>query len=184
MLTPHKVDRCYVDGVRTRRGGVVVKPSPVPNLTPRMLDILALIAEGHGNIAIGKHLGIAEDTVKTMIRHLLSRLQATDRAHATAIAMRYGALTENPQPRPDQMTVYWDDGIYTGPEVRVTHYGNGRWSVRYRAEVLNGLDTWDQAPNRLHRPVHWLADHTFGRTDATDRAKRWAAHLYDTDGVL
>lgn len=161
-----------------------MKPSPAPVLTPRMLDVLALVTEGLGNAAIGQELGIAEDTVKTFVRLLLARLGATDRAHAIGIAMRCALLTPEPQPRPDQMTVYWDDGSCTGPDVLVTHFGAGRWSVRYQAVVLNCLDAWDKAPSRAQRPLNWLADHTFGRIDATDRAKVWAAHLHQTDGVL
>jgi len=44
-------------------------------------------------MAIAVHLGIAEETVKSHIRTILSKLDARDRIHAVAIAVRRGIFT-------------------------------------------------------------------------------------------
>lgn len=66
--------------------------SPTPQLTPHQIQVLQLVAAGRGNRAIGHALGITEDTVKTHMRRILTRLPAHDRAHAVAIGYRTGLL--------------------------------------------------------------------------------------------
>lgn len=71
-------------------------PSPVPSsespLTPRELDVLRLIAEGLGNIAIGERLHIGIGTVKGHIGDILEKLSASDRTQAAVNALRRGLL--------------------------------------------------------------------------------------------
>lgn len=62
------------------------------DLTPRELDVLKLIRDGHRNKQIADVLSIAETTVNFHIRNIVSKLQANDRAHAVTIAIRRGAL--------------------------------------------------------------------------------------------
>jgi two-component system, NarL family, response regulator LiaR len=70
--------------------------SPEPNsespLTPRELDVLRLIAEGLGNIAIGERLHIGIGTVKGHISDILEKLSASDRTQAAVNALRRGLL--------------------------------------------------------------------------------------------
>jgi DNA-binding NarL/FixJ family response regulator len=61
-------------------------------LTPRELEILGLIAEGLFNREISDRLWLAEETVKTHIHHLLTKLGARSRAHAVAIGLRSGLI--------------------------------------------------------------------------------------------
>ena len=61
-------------------------------LTPRELDVLRLVAEGNANKGIGARLSLTEETVKSHIRNILSKLQANDRTHAVAIAVKRGFI--------------------------------------------------------------------------------------------
>jgi DNA-binding NarL/FixJ family response regulator len=63
-----------------------------PSLSEREVEVLRSAAAGNGNKAIAVHLGIAEETVKSHIRTILSKLDARDRTHAVAIAARRGIL--------------------------------------------------------------------------------------------
>lgn len=70
------------------------EPQPQPRaahnslLTPRELEILNLIVDGHSNFGIAKVLGISEKTVKTHCSHLFQRLGVSDRTQAAVWAMR------------------------------------------------------------------------------------------------
>jgi DNA-binding NarL/FixJ family response regulator len=61
-------------------------------LTPRELDVLRLMRDGHRNKQIADELGIAETTVNFHIKNLVSKLGANDRTHAVMIAIRRGVL--------------------------------------------------------------------------------------------
>jgi DNA-binding NarL/FixJ family response regulator len=61
-------------------------------LTAREREILALLAEGLSNRAVGERLGIAERTVKFHVGEILARLGATNRAQAVAIAKQRGII--------------------------------------------------------------------------------------------
>ena len=65
---------------------------PAAALTRREREILALVAEGLSNGEIGARLFVSEDTVKTHVRGLLTKLGAANRAHAVAIGFRIGLL--------------------------------------------------------------------------------------------
>jgi len=68
------------------------EPGPDVALTPRELDVLALIAEGESNKAIARRLAISVHTVKFHIASLLDKLDAQDRAEAVAQGARLGAI--------------------------------------------------------------------------------------------
>jgi DNA-binding NarL/FixJ family response regulator len=53
----------------------------------RELEVLALVARGLTNRAIGRELAISEATVKTHLVHLFGKLGATDRTAAVTIAL-------------------------------------------------------------------------------------------------
>lgn len=61
-------------------------------LTPREREILALLAEGLANREIAERLSIAERTVKFHVSEILGRLEASNRAHAVALAKERGLL--------------------------------------------------------------------------------------------
>ena len=68
------------------------EPGPDVALTPRELDVLALIAEGASNKAIARRLAISVHTVKFHIASLLDKLDAQGRAEAVAQGARLGAI--------------------------------------------------------------------------------------------
>lgn len=63
-----------------------------PALTARQTAVLGLMAEGDGNAVIARTLSCSEHTVKNVIYELMARLQARNRAHAVAHAVRFGLI--------------------------------------------------------------------------------------------
>lgn len=61
-------------------------------LTPRELDILRLVALGNANREIAAKLSLSDETVKSHVRNILSKLGASDRTHAVTIAFRRGII--------------------------------------------------------------------------------------------
>jgi two-component system, NarL family, response regulator YdfI len=65
------------------------RPEP---LTPRELEVLGLIADGLGNRAIARSLGISVHTVKFHVAAVLDKLGVRSRAEAVAVGLRQGLL--------------------------------------------------------------------------------------------
>ena len=61
-------------------------------LTGRERDVLSKICEGLTTKRIAQVLGISPTTVKTHVKHILSKLGANNRAHAAAHAKSQGLL--------------------------------------------------------------------------------------------
>jgi DNA-binding NarL/FixJ family response regulator len=61
-------------------------------LTPRLIDVLHLVAEGRTTDEIAGTLGLSPYTVKNYMERIFERLGARDRAEAVAIALRSGLL--------------------------------------------------------------------------------------------
>ena len=61
-------------------------------LTPRELEVLALLAEGASNKLIGRRLGISAHTAKYHVASLMEKLDAVSRTDAVAHAARIGVL--------------------------------------------------------------------------------------------
>lgn len=61
-------------------------------LTPREVDVLRLVASGNANKIIAAELSLTEETVKSHIRNILSKLGANDRTHAVAIGLKRGII--------------------------------------------------------------------------------------------
>lgn len=59
-------------------------------LTPREVDVLALLADGATNAAIAEALHLSTKTVANAVSTILAKLAARDRAHAVAIARDAG----------------------------------------------------------------------------------------------
>jgi DNA-binding CsgD family transcriptional regulator len=66
--------------------------APDIELTPRELDVLALMAEGASNKAIARQLGISVHTAKFHVGSILDKLDATGRTDAVAHAARRGVI--------------------------------------------------------------------------------------------
>jgi DNA-binding CsgD family transcriptional regulator len=61
-------------------------------LSPRELEVLALLAEGASNKLIARRLGISAHTAKYHVASLLEKLDAVSRTDAVAHAARIGVL--------------------------------------------------------------------------------------------
>ncbi|HRC42354.1 MAG: response regulator transcription factor [Nostocoides sp.] len=93
------------DAIRRAARGETVLAAPVaarladrlraptgPQLTPRELDVLRLVARGHSNAEIGRELLIGEATVKTHLIRVFAKLEVTDRTAAVTAAYARGLL--------------------------------------------------------------------------------------------
>ena len=61
-------------------------------LTEREIDVLRRVAAGKSNKVIAAELDISEGTVKTHMKSILPKLDASDRTHAVMIALKRGIL--------------------------------------------------------------------------------------------
>jgi DNA-binding NarL/FixJ family response regulator len=61
-------------------------------LTPRELEVLAGVARGLSNAAVGRELFITEATVKTHLLRVFGKLGVDDRTHAVTVAIGRGIL--------------------------------------------------------------------------------------------
>jgi DNA-binding NarL/FixJ family response regulator len=61
-------------------------------LTAREREILQLLADGMSNPDAAEKLFISQETVKSHVRHILTKLEADTRTHAVAIALRQSII--------------------------------------------------------------------------------------------
>ena len=61
-------------------------------LTPAEINVLRLIAAGNANKQIADQLSITEETVKSRVKCILSKLGASDRTHAAMIGLKRGII--------------------------------------------------------------------------------------------
>jgi len=76
---------------------VLVPDRPMPaapgqTLSPREAQVLAMLAEGHGNKTIAWKLGISEHTAKFHVASILSKLNAGTRTEAVTLGIRRGLI--------------------------------------------------------------------------------------------
>ena len=98
----------FVESIKAAIGGQVVIPQRLAaraagaqsveerdagilsaQLTPRELDVLAMLVEGARSEEIASRLSISPNTVRTHIQNLLTKLQVHSRLEAAAFAVRY-----------------------------------------------------------------------------------------------
>jgi DNA-binding CsgD family transcriptional regulator len=82
----------------TANGGYALETVPVTSSTPavrlsrREQEVLRLVADGYSNGMIATRLHLSENTIKTYVENLLSRLNARNRAEAVATASRQNLI--------------------------------------------------------------------------------------------
>jgi DNA-binding NarL/FixJ family response regulator len=92
LLAPSVTRRLIADFSRQQRAD---RPSAssLDVLTPRENEILLLIAHGLSNAQISERLVIAEQTTKTHVSRILSKLGLRDRAQAVVLAYESGLIS-------------------------------------------------------------------------------------------
>ncbi|GAA3635394.1 LuxR family two component transcriptional regulator [Lentzea atacamensis] len=91
LLAPSITKRLIEDFVKARRADRV-RPAQLEVLTERETEILVLIAQGLSNTEIAAHLVLAEQTVKTHVSRVLTKLGLRDRAQAVIAAYESGLV--------------------------------------------------------------------------------------------
>ena len=91
LLAP-SVTRRLVEHVVTAGLAPPGPPRGTPELTPRERDVLELVARGLSNTEIAARLVLAEQTVKTHVSHVFTKLGVRDRAQAVVHAYETGLV--------------------------------------------------------------------------------------------
>jgi DNA-binding NarL/FixJ family response regulator len=91
LLAP-SVTRRLVEHVVAAGLAAPPEPTGAPELTPREREVLVLVARGLSNAEIADHLVLAEQTVKTHVSHVLTKLALRDRAQAVVHAYESGLV--------------------------------------------------------------------------------------------
>src|SRR5262245_47681519 len=91
-----------LEAIRTVHAGQRVIPSDVagrladrlvaPNFTKRECEILELVAKGLTNKEIGAVLSLAEETIKSRLKAIFTKLDVSDRTEAIVVAMQKGLI--------------------------------------------------------------------------------------------
>lgn len=91
LLAPTVTRRLIADVTRRR-----ARRAPAPQLavlTPREREVLELVARGMSNAEIAESLFVAEQTVKTHVSKVFTKLNLRDRAQAVVLAYESGLVT-------------------------------------------------------------------------------------------
>ena len=92
LLAPTVTRRLIADVTR-RRAARSMPASVLSSLTPREREVLELIAKGLSNVEIAEALFVAEQTVKTHVSKLFTKLDLRDRAQAVVLAYESGLVS-------------------------------------------------------------------------------------------
>lgn len=72
---------------------VMPPADPLAELSPREHEVLRWIARGLSNKEIAAATDLTEQTVKSYVREILSKLDVSDRTQAALLAVRYGVVS-------------------------------------------------------------------------------------------
>ena len=81
-------DRYLPPAIASRLADRLVRP----NLTPRELDVLRLVAKGRTNKELASAMFVSEETVKTHMKALFLKLGVHDRAEAVSVSLKRGII--------------------------------------------------------------------------------------------
>lgn len=91
LLAP-SITRRLIAEATVRRGAVPRRSALLDSLTPREVEILELVASGRSNGEIADHLFLAEQTVKTHVSRVFTKLHLRDRAQAVVFAYEHAVV--------------------------------------------------------------------------------------------
>jgi DNA-binding NarL/FixJ family response regulator len=94
LLAPAVTRRLIADFVAARPAAAVpARPRVLEALTGREAEVLALVARGLSNTEIAARLVLAEQTVKTHVSRVFTKLGLRDRAQAVVLAYETGLVS-------------------------------------------------------------------------------------------
>ena len=92
LLAPSITRRLIEQFTRAARPAPDDVPSPLAELTTRELHVLRLVARGSSNAEIAAELILSENTIKTHVTRILSKLGLRDRVQAVVLAYECGLV--------------------------------------------------------------------------------------------
>jgi DNA-binding NarL/FixJ family response regulator/class 3 adenylate cyclase len=92
LLAPSITRRLIEDFARAARPEGRAVPERLAELTSRELEVLGLMARGLSNSEIAAELVLGENTIKTHVAHVLSKLGLRDRVQAVVLAYETGLV--------------------------------------------------------------------------------------------
>jgi DNA-binding NarL/FixJ family response regulator len=101
MLSP-RVTRRLIDEFAAAPDAERPRPEQLEELTPREVEVVALVASGLNNREIAEQLVVTPATAKTHVSRALRKLDARDRAQLVTLAYETGLVV----PRPTNAPVY------------------------------------------------------------------------------
>jgi DNA-binding NarL/FixJ family response regulator len=93
LLAPAVTRRLIDEFARLRPSAAAASAAELTALTPRETQVLRLIAEGLSNPEIAARLVVTEETVKSHVSRVLSKLGLRDRTQAVVTAYESGLVT-------------------------------------------------------------------------------------------
>jgi DNA-binding NarL/FixJ family response regulator len=99
LLAPSITRRLIEQFTHAARPGGGDTPEALRELTARELEVLGLIARGMSNAEIAAELVLGENTVKTHVARVLSKLGLRDRVQAVVLAYETGLVSPDGPPR-------------------------------------------------------------------------------------
>jgi DNA-binding NarL/FixJ family response regulator len=91
LLAP-TVTRRLVSEFARLRPSLPSRPEALAGLTPRETEVLRLVAEGLSNAEIAQRLVVSDETVKTHVSRILTKLHLRDRTQAVVAAYESGLV--------------------------------------------------------------------------------------------
>jgi DNA-binding NarL/FixJ family response regulator len=95
LLAP-TITRRLIDEFARLRPRLATPPERLAELTPRETEVLRLVAEGLSNAEIAERLVVTEETVKTHVSRVLSKLDLRDRTQAVVAAYESRLVVPRP----------------------------------------------------------------------------------------
>lgn len=92
LLAP-QVTRSLIEGFVARRPGRLVPATVFDGLTDREREVFLLVARGRTNAEIAGALYMAEQTAKSHVSRILTKLNLRDRVHAVMLGYETGLVT-------------------------------------------------------------------------------------------
>jgi DNA-binding NarL/FixJ family response regulator/class 3 adenylate cyclase len=98
LLAPSITRRLIEQFARAARPQPGAIPAALAELTARELEVLRLVARGLSNTEIAAQLTLSDNTIKTHVAHLLSKLNLRDRVQAVVLAYETGLVAPDLTP--------------------------------------------------------------------------------------